>query len=127
MKKIMFITIPVIAIGIVSCSSHDPTHAAQGEKDKALVEKFYYAVSNDDTTALQDLLSDDFTKYGPASSDSMPKAGFMNFVKSLHESFSSVNFNRKARISFDAEKDVPGEYYAGNWAIHLCSPDITSM
>ncbi len=111
----MIPAILIVATGMVSCSSSDPTHSALGEQNKALVEKFYQAVSDNDTTALQELLSDDFMKYGPAASDSSTKAGFMDFVKSLHESYGSVSFNRVARISYDAAKDVPGEYITGNW------------
>ncbi len=117
MKKLIIPACAVICLWITSCgTTTDSLHTPQGEKNKALAEKYNQAIVDDDSTQLMNLLSDDFMRYGPAVSDSTNKQQFIAAAKNWKSAF-TLKFNRVARLAFNAKETVPTETIAGDWVL----------
>ncbi|HEY3406287.1 MAG TPA: hypothetical protein VGK59_23025 [Ohtaekwangia sp.] len=130
MKRMLFMIIPVLCIGMISCNQAPPATPApaadNGEANKAIVDTFLKAVRGGDIKTAGDQLSDTFWSYGPSIKDSTDRAGFIEYwTKRWETEFDSIGYVRYAQLAATLDSmDWVNEWGHINVTYKNGTPDI---
>lgn len=102
MKKMFLLAIPIIIVGIISCTQAPPaaTTDTKGEQNKAVVDKFLTAIRSGDISTAGDQLADNFMSYGPSVKDSSNRQQFIDlWTKRWETDFTSIDYQRFGNLA----------------------------
>ena len=108
MKRIGYLLLIVI---LASCSSKQEQDKLNDE-NVAVVQKYIKAVQEKDTKTMTDLLTDDYTGYGPSITDSVNKSQAIESWKELSENlYDKIEYIKSVNVA----AYVPDSYHPGNF------------
>jgi lipoate synthase len=96
MKRIGYLLLMVI---LASCSSKQEQDKLNDE-NVAVVQKYIKAVQEKDTKTMTDLLTDDYTGYGPSITDSVNKSQAIESWKELSENlYDKIEYIKSVNVA----------------------------
>ena len=95
-----------------------PAHK-KSDENLALVNKYFTAIENQDTSAMSSLMTDNYKGYGPSIGDSAGKTEILeNWKYNFDHYYASIKYNRYQNIASTISENndaEPGEWVS-NWA-----------
>jgi ketosteroid isomerase-like protein len=116
MKRIIY----AFSLSILfACSNSSNNDDKLKQDNVAIVEKYIQAVQNRDVRAMSDLLSDDYTGFGPGFSDSIDKkSAIENFQNLASNLYDKISYTQSLNIAAEVKDGPRPGNYVSNWA-HL--------